>query len=95
MPATPPSGSAERSARLAAVRGEIRSITTQRLALPGGFGDAVLRDRLEDLQAEERRLCLELDLPVHESRDRAPGVQGWVLLTLAIVALAVLILVVG
>lgn len=94
MPAAPPPNSAERSARLASVRREIRSITTQSLALPGGFGDAVLRDRLEDLEAEERRLCLELGLPVDELQGRARGVLGWVLLILAVVTLAAVILVV-
>jgi hypothetical protein len=86
MPVTPPSTPAARSARLASVRAEIRGVTTQRLARPGGLRDARLRDRLEDLQGEEHRLCLELGLPARHPEPRAFGWVGWLMLLASITA---------
>ncbi|MDN3496129.1 hypothetical protein QL996_09335 [Planococcus sp. APC 4015] len=91
MPAPHPSTPAARSSRLAAVRSEIQAVTRQRLAMPGGMRDGILRGRLEALQAEEDRLCRELGLPVRHAEPRAFGWPGWMLLVLAITTVVVVI----
>lgn len=52
----------ERARRLSAIESELQELTLSRLALPGGLGDAVLRDRVDDLESERDLLRTQLGM---------------------------------
>ncbi len=64
-------------------------------ALPGGAGDAVLRDHIEDLQAKANRLCIELGEPeLYTAAATGSGQRTWLgWVCIALVAAAVLVFV--
>jgi hypothetical protein len=76
---------------------DIDELGKGRFALPGGVGDAVLRDRIEDLQIEANRLSSELGRrPIYDVQSAPSGGRqwlGWAVLAVSVVAIFVLVVV--
>lgn len=85
-------------AELARTVDQIKELTEWRFALPGGVGDAALRDQVEDLQAKANRLCLELGepqlYPTMASDKGRHSWLGWAVLAAVVVGVLLLVWVV-
>lgn len=80
-------------AELARTVSRINELTEWRFTLPGGAGDAVLRDQVEELQVKANRLCIELGEPeLYPAAATGTGQRTWLgWVCIAVVTVAVLL----